>query len=104
MITLTFMLAALLAAIAGFLTAPLWFLEPDVGLVIIVKAFIAIVIGGFGSIPGLVVGGLFLGVTEVLVASHLTSEYKDVISYLILITVLIALPQGFFGEKIAEKV
>ena len=104
MITLTFMLAALLAAIAGFLTAPLWFLEPDVGLVIIVKAFIAIVIGGFGSIPGLVVGGLFLGVTEVLVASHLTSEYKDVISYLILIAVLIALPQGFFGEKIAEKV
>ncbi|MFC1858972.1 branched-chain amino acid ABC transporter permease, partial [Thermodesulfobacteriota bacterium] len=76
MITLTFILAALLAAIAGFLTAPLWFLEPDVGLVIIVKAFIAIVIGGFGSIPGLVVGGLFLGVTEVLVASHLTSEYK----------------------------
>jgi branched-chain amino acid transport system permease protein len=104
MIALTFVLAALLASIAGFLLAPLWFLEPDVGLFIIVKAFIAIVIGGFGSIPGLVVGGLFLGVTEVLVASHLTSEYKDVISFLILITVLMVLPQGFFGEKIAEKV
>ena len=104
MITLTFILAALLAAVAGFLVAPLWFLEPNVGLVIIIKAFIAIVIGGFGSIPGLVVGGLFLGVTEVLVASHLTSEYKDVISYFILITVLLVLPQGFFGEKIKEKV
>jgi branched-chain amino acid transport system permease protein len=104
MITLTFILAALLATVAGFLVAPLWFLEPNVGLVIIVKAFIAIVIGGFGSIPGLVVGGLFLGVTEVLIASHLTSEYKDVISYLILITVLLVLPQGFFGEKIKEKV
>ena len=104
MITLTFILAALLAAVAGFLVAPLWFIEPNVGLVIIVKAFIAIVIGGFGSIPGLVVGGLFLGVTEVLVASHLTSEYKDVISYLILITVLLVLPQGFFGEKIKAKV
>ena len=104
MISLTFILAAVLAAIAGFLVAPLWFLEPDVGLVIIVKAFIAIVIGGFGSVPGLVVGGLFLGVTEVLVASHLTTEYKDVISFLILITVLMVLPQGFFGEKIAEKV
>ncbi len=104
MINLTFILAALLAAIAGFLVAPLWFLDPEVGLVIIVKAFIAIVIGGFGSIPGLVVGGIFLGLTEVLVASHLTSEYKDVISFFILITVLMAMPQGFFGEKIAEKV
>lgn len=104
MIMLTFVLAGLLASIAGFLVAPLWFLEPDIGLYIIMKAFIAIVIGGFGSVPGLVVGGLFLGVTEVLVASHLTSEYKDVISFLILITVLMVKPQGFFGEKIAEKV
>jgi len=104
MIILTFVLATCLASIAGFLMAPLWFLEPDVGLYIIVKAFIAIVIGGFGSVPGLVVGGLFLGVTEVLVASHVTSEYKDVISFLILIAVLMLMPQGFFGEKIAEKV
>jgi branched-chain amino acid transport system permease protein len=104
MIMLTFVLSGLLASIAGFLVAPLWFLEPNVGLYIIMKAFIAIVIGGFGSVPGLVVGGLFLGVTEVLVASHLTSEYKDVISFLILITVLMVKPQGFFGEKIAEKV
>ena len=57
MIALTFVLSALLASIAGFLLAPLWFLEPDVGLYIIVKAFIAIVIGGFGSIPGLMLGG-----------------------------------------------
>ena len=104
MITLTFILAAFLATIAGFLVAPLWFLEPDIGLVIILKAFIAVVIGGFGSVPGLVVGGLFLGVTEVFVASHLTTEYKDVFSYLILITLLTIMPQGFFGEKIAKKV
>ncbi|MFQ5484776.1 MAG: branched-chain amino acid ABC transporter permease [Desulfobacterales bacterium] len=103
MINLTFILAAILAAIAGFLVAPLWFLEPEVGLAIIVKAFIAIVIGGFGSVPGLVAGGIFLGLTEVLVASHLTSAYKDVISFFILIAVLMAMPQGFFGEKIAEK-
>lgn len=104
MITLTFVLSALLASIAGFLLAPIWFLDPDVGLVIILKAFIVIVIGGFGSIRGILVGGLFLGVVEVLVASHLTSEYKDVISFLILISVLMILPQGFFGEKIAQKV
>ncbi len=104
MIALTFVLAGILASIAGFLVAPVWFIEPDIGLYLIVKAFIAIVIGGFGSIPGLMIAGLFLGVTEVMVASHLTSEYKDVISFLILITVLLVLPQGFFGEKIAEKV
>ena len=104
MIMLTFILSGFLGSIAGFLVAPLWFLDPDIGLYIILKAFIAIVIGGFGSVPGLLVGGLFLGVTEVLVASHLTSEYKDVISFLILITVLMVMPQGFFGEKTAEKV
>ncbi len=104
MITITFVLSALLASIAGFLLGPIWFLEPEVGLVIILKAFIVIVIGGFGSIRGILAGGLFLGVVEVLVASHLTSEYKDVISYLILFTVLMILPRGFFGERIAQRV
>jgi len=104
MITLTFILSALLASVAGFLLGPIWFLDPDVGLIIVLKAFIVIVIGGFGSIRGILVGGLFLGVVEVLVASHLTSEYKDVISFLILIAVLMIMPQGFFGEKIAQKV
>jgi branched-chain amino acid transport system permease protein len=104
MITLTFVLSALLASIAGFLLGPIWFLDPDVGLVVILKAFIVIVIGGFGSVRGILAGGLFLGVVEVLVASHLTSEYRDVISFLILIAVLIVLPRGFFGEKIAQNV
>jgi branched-chain amino acid transport system permease protein len=104
MITLTFVLSALLASVAGFLLAPVWFLDPDVGLVVILKAFIVIVIGGFGNIRGMMAGGLFLGVVEVLVASHVTSEYRDVISFLILIAVLVALPRGFFGEKIGQKV
>jgi branched-chain amino acid transport system permease protein len=104
MITLTFVLSALLASVAGFLLGPVWFLDPDVGLVVILKAFIVIVIGGFGSIRGMMAGGLFLGVVEVLVASHLTSEYRDVVSFLILIAVLVVLPRGFFGEKIAQKV
>lgn len=103
MISLTFMISACLAAIAGFMLGPIWFLEPNVGLYIILKAFIVIVIGGFGSIYGILLGGLFLGVTEILVASHLTSEYKDAISFLILVAVLLVLPQGFFGEKIAKK-
>jgi len=104
MITLTFALSAMLASVAGFLLGPVWFLDPDVGLMVILKAFIVIVIGGFGSIRGMMAGGLFLGVVEVMVASHLTSEYRDVVSFLILIAVLVVLPRGFFGEKIAQKV
>lgn len=104
MIALTFVLSALLASVAGFLLGPIWFLDPDVGMVIILKAFIVVVLGGFGSIRGILAAGLFLGVVEVLVASHLTSEYRDVISFLILIAVLTILPRGFFGEKIAQNV
>ncbi len=104
MISLTFVLSSLLASIAGFLLAPIWFLDPDLGLVVILKAFIVIVIGGFGSVRGILAGGLFLGVVEVLVASHVTSEYEDVISYLILIALLAVFPRGFFGEKVAQRV
>jgi len=103
MITLTFVLSAVLASLAGFLLGPIWFLDPDVGLVVILKAFIVIVIGGFGSVRGILAVDCFLGVVEVLVASHLTSEYRDVISFLILIAVLIVLPKGFFGERSRKK-
>jgi branched-chain amino acid transport system permease protein len=104
MTALTFMMSASLASIAGFLLGPIWFLDPDVGLVVILKAFVVIVIGGFGRTHGILAGGLFLGVFEVLIASHLTSEYRDVISFMILIAVLIVFPRGFFGEKIGQKV
>jgi branched-chain amino acid transport system permease protein len=103
MIALTFVLSAALSAVAGYLLAPVIFVSPEMGLHVILKAFIAIVIGGFGSIVGTLVGGIFLGVMELFTAAYLSSAYKDVFSFLVLLTVLVFLPEGFFGEKAAEK-
>jgi len=103
MIALTFTLSAALAALAGVLVAPVIFVSPDLGLFIILKAFIAIVIGGFGSIAGTLVGGVFLGVIEVLTAAYVSSAYKDVFAFALLVVVLLVLPHGFFGERIGER-
>jgi branched-chain amino acid transport system permease protein len=104
MIALTFILSAMLAGLAGILVAPIFFIEPQMGGSVILKAFIAIIIGGFGSIPGAVVGGLIVGVLEILVAVYVSSVYKDAISFAVLMLFLVACPRGLFGEAVAERV
>jgi branched-chain amino acid transport system permease protein len=101
---LTFVLSSLLAGLAGFLLAPVFFVYPDVGHLLILKLFIAVVIGGFGSIPGAILGGLFLGLVEVLAAAYVSSLYKDVIAFAVLMVFLFLKPDGFLGEPISEKV
>lgn len=101
--TITFIIAAAIGALAGLLVAPIFFVNIGMGFMIGLKAFIATIIGGWGSVPGAIAGGLVLGVVEVLAAAYLSSEYKDVFAFLILILFLIFLPQGIFGEKVAEK-
>jgi branched-chain amino acid transport system permease protein len=101
---LTFVLSSLLAGLAGFLLAPVFFVYPDLGHLLILKLFIAVVIGGFGSIPGAILGGLFLGLVEVLAAAYVSSLYKDVIAFGVLMLFLFLKPDGFLGEPISEKV
>lgn len=103
MIAITFMLSTLLAGIAGVLLAPIFLVDTEMGLNLILKAFIAVIIGGFGSVPGAVVGGIIVGLLEILVAVFISSVYKDAIAFGILILFLIAFPQGIFGERIAER-
>jgi branched-chain amino acid transport system permease protein len=103
MIALTFMLSAVLAGIAGILLAPVFMIDPQMGGSVILKAFIAVIIGGFGSIPGAVVGGLLVGVLEILVAVYVSSAYKDSIAFAVLIFFLVAFPRGLFGEAVAER-
>lgn len=103
MIALTFVLSAAVAALAGYLVVPVIFVSPDMGLFVILKAFIAMVIGGFGSIPGTLAGGVFLGVLEVLTAFYVSSHYKDVFAFFLLILILLVRPEGFFGENVEEK-
>lgn len=103
MIAITFVAAALLCGIAGILVAPIFLVDTDIGLNLILKAFIAVIIGGFGSVPGAVVGGIVVGLVEILVAVFISSVYKDAICFALLILLLIVFPQGIFGERVAEK-
>jgi branched-chain amino acid transport system permease protein len=101
---LTFIIASAVAAIAGFAVAPLFIVSAEMGFSAMLKAFAAVIVGGFGNLPGAVAGGLFIGVMETLVAGYISTAYKDVVAFLVIITVLWFFPQGFFGEKIQEKV
>jgi branched-chain amino acid transport system permease protein len=103
-VALTFMLSTLLAAAAAFLLAPIFFLTPTMGNSLILRAFTAVVIGGFGSIPGAIVGGLSIGLIEYLSAGYVSSTWRDALTFSILMTFLVIRPQGIFGEATAEKV
>ena len=103
-IILTWIISATLGGLAGFLLAPLFFISVSVGFVAMLKAFAACIIGGMGSFQGALVGGLFIGVAESLLAGYISSAYKDALTFGVLIIVLLLLPQGLFGEKIGEKV
>jgi branched-chain amino acid transport system permease protein len=103
MIEATFAYSAALAAVAGILVAPLFGVTTDLGVLIALKAFAATVIGGFGSIPGAVLGALLLGLTETFGATYVSSEFKDAFAFIILILVLLVLPQGIFGERVSQK-
>lgn len=104
MIGLTFLASCTIATVAGFLVAPVVFVSPDMGLPLMLKAFIAIVIGGFGSIPGAIVGGMFVGLLDTLTAAYISSTYRDVFTFFAFILVITLRPTGFFGERVAVRV
>jgi branched-chain amino acid transport system permease protein len=103
MIAITFVISVMLAGVAGVLLGPIFFVDTDMGLNLILKAFIAVIIGGFGSVPGAVAGGLIVGLLEILTAVFISSIYKDAIVFGVLIFFLVVFPQGIFGERIAER-
>jgi branched-chain amino acid transport system permease protein len=100
---LSWVIAAVLAAFAGLLVSPMWFADVNMGDPIALKAFAASIIGGFGSLPGAIVGGLAVGIIEILGASYLSSTYKDLLAFILMIGFLLWRPQGLFGERIAER-
>jgi branched-chain amino acid transport system permease protein len=104
-ITFTFMIGSALAAAAGVLVAlqsPK--IEPYMGIMPGLKAFVAAVLGGIGNIPGAVVGGLVMGVAEVLVTGYISPTYRDAIAFVLLIIILLVRPAGIFGKAVTEKV
>jgi len=104
-ISITFMIAAALAAVAGTLYLTFYgVVRFDDGFVPGVKAFTAAVLGGIGSLPGAVLGGLLIGLIETLWAEYVSSAYKDVAAFSILAIVMIFMPQGILGRPDVEKV
>jgi branched-chain amino acid transport system permease protein len=104
-ISWTFVLGSALAAAAGIINAMSRHrIEPLFGLMSGLKAFVAAVLGGIGSVPGAMVGGLVLGLAEEYVAGYTVSSYRDAIAFAVLIVVLLFRPEGLFGRARVEKV
>lgn len=104
-ISLTFAIGSALAAIAGALLCSAYpQLSPYTGSMPGIKAFVAAVFGGIGSIPGAFLGGIILGVIEILSKAYISSKLSDAIVFAVLIIVLIVKPTGILGKKMQEKV
>ena len=101
--SLTWTIAAALGGIGGILLSPITFVHMNMGFIGL-KAFPAAVLGGFGSLPGAIVGGLIIGISESLSGYYLPEGWKDVAAWIILIGVLIVRPQGLFGIQEKKKV
>jgi branched-chain amino acid transport system permease protein len=102
--SLSFMIGAALAAAAGMLVAPITFISHGIGWKLGIKGFAAAVLGGFGNIPGAMIGGIVLGLVETFGGSFISSGYKDCIAFVILILVLIFKPTGILGRVHVEKI
>ncbi|RXZ38547.1 high-affinity branched-chain amino acid ABC transporter permease LivH [Oxalobacteraceae bacterium CAVE-383] len=104
-ISFVFVLGAMLAAVGGVLIAlTIGKLNPYIGFIAGIKAFTAAVLGGIGSVPGAMLGGLLLGVVETFAAGYLPSQYKDIVSFGLLIAILLYRPTGLLGKPDIEKV
>ncbi len=104
MILLSFTLSGALGAAAGIILTPITTTSYDVGVMLGLKGFSAAILGGYGSMPGAVLGGLLLGVLESLAAGLVSSEYKDALAFLILLAVLFFKPTGILGRGRLRRV
>jgi branched-chain amino acid transport system permease protein len=94
----SYAIAGALGGLAGVLVTPITTLNYDVGVLLGLKGFAAAILGGFGSFPGAIIGGLGLGLLETLSAGYLSSAYKDVVAFVVLLLVLCVRPKGLLGK------
>lgn len=97
--SLTFFISSGTAAVAASFIAPIFVISPAMGAIIGMKAFIIVLLGGMGSIPGAIIGGYFLGLIESLGGGYVSAAYKDVIAFGALIVIFSIKPTGLFGKK-----
>lgn len=104
-ISFTFVIGAMLAAVGGVLIAlAIGKLNPFIGFIAGIKAFTAAVLGGIGSIPGAMLGGVLLGLAETFAAAYISSQYKDIVAFGLLVFILMFRPTGLLGKPEVEKV
>lgn len=96
-------LSSAICGVAGLLLAPITFVHTNMGFVGL-KAFPAAVVGGFGSIPGALVGGLVIGIVESLAGFYLPEGFKDIAAYVVVLVMLVIKPNGLFGDRLTKKV
>jgi branched-chain amino acid transport system permease protein len=96
-------MASAVAALAGLLLAPITFVHANMGFIGL-KAMPAAVVGGFGSLPGAIVGGLVIGIVEALAGFYLPEGFKDIAPYIVVLLMLMVKPNGLFGENLRKKV
>jgi branched-chain amino acid transport system permease protein len=104
MVSFTFMLSFAIAGLVGFLVAPVLYLVPTMGLGIALKGFAAAIIGGFGEVNGAIVGGLAIGILEILFARYLSSSFQSLLIFLVVLGFLYFRPEGIFNREIGQKV
>ncbi|MBI4495315.1 MAG: branched-chain amino acid ABC transporter permease [Deltaproteobacteria bacterium] len=104
MVLLSFILSGALGAVAGIILTPITTTSYDSGVMLGLKGFSAAILGGYGSMPGAVIGGLLLGVLESLAAGLISSEYKDALAFLVLLTILFLKPNGVLGQGSIKRV
>ncbi len=103
MVMLSFMVSAAIGSLAGIIIAPLTMTSYDVGIMLGLKGFCAVIIGGMSSGLGTVMGGLLLGLLESLGAGFISASYKDAIAFIILLLILFIRPEGLFARKESER-
>jgi len=104
-ISYTFIIGAMLAAVGGVLIAlAIGKLNPFIGFIAGIKAFTAAVLGGIGSVPGAMLGGVLLGLAETFAAAYISSQYKDIVAFALLVLILLLRPSGLLGKPEVEKV
>jgi branched-chain amino acid transport system permease protein len=100
---MTFAIATALAAVAACLVAPIFMISPSMGALVGMKAFVIVILGGLGSIPGAIVGGLILGLIEAIGGGYFSAAYKDVFGFGALVLILAIKPTGLFGKEIKGR-
>lgn len=95
---LTFAISGALAAVAAALYAPINLVYPAMGNLVITKAFVIIIVGGMGSVPGAIIGGLVIGFAEAFGGFYISTDYKDIFAFLLLVIIMSVRPQGLFTK------